>query len=99
MDFIKYDNVKKISKITRISKRLIRFAYEFDYDLGYRGHDLSIAFDGNDICKPHVDIRRNSFGLFGCFKFGGTNNETKWFNTANEAVLEAMMWLSEMRRA
>lgn len=96
--FMKFDNVKKIAKVTKLSKRNIRFADGFNFDVGYRGHDLAVAINSDDITRPHVDIRRTTSG-YGVFHFGGDEAPTKWFYTQDMAVLSALMWLVKQQRS
>lgn len=100
--FIEFDNVKKIAKVTRLSKRLIRFADGLDYDLGLNGKALCIATDADEISLPHVEIERKDYGeRFRVYMINFSKGclEFKYFDNQSEAFMFALMWLSEQRRS
>lgn len=98
--FMTFDNVKKLAKVTKLSKRMIRFADGLGYDVGIKDHELCIAFDAEDIMKPHVDIRRrgDSYRIFMVNYNSDDYYVFKHFENQSDAFMYALMWLSEIRR-
>lgn len=93
--FVKYGNCKKLSKITKLSKRMIRTVDSLElFDVGYRNHDLVIAVDAHSILSAHANIHRTDFGEIAVFKWHGSNHETSWFKSQAEAFLDALAWVN-----
>lgn len=97
--FVKYDNCKKLSKITKLSKRMIRTVDSLDlFDVGYRNHDLVIAVDAHSILSAHANIHRTDFGMIAVHKWCGSDYESTWYGkdakSQAEAFLDALAWVN-----
>lgn len=97
---MKFDNCKKLSKATKLSKRVIRLVDSLDcFDVGYNGNALSIAVDAHNITKPFVRIYRTDFGKIHVAKWDDTDHKSAWYKTdvksQAEALLDAIAWLIE----
>lgn len=97
--FVKYDNCKKLSKITKLSKRMIRTVDSLElFDVGYHNHDLVIAADAHSILSAHVYIHRTDFGMIAVHKWCGIDHESTWYNTdaksQAEAFWDALAWVN-----
>ena len=100
---IKFDNCKKLSKVTKLSKRLIQTVNNIGlFDVGYRedyyADSLVIATDESPI-NPYVVIHRTDWGKIAVHKWHGANHETTWYNTEsqNYAFIDAITWMYEQR--
>lgn len=99
---MKFDNCKKLSKATKLSKRIIRLVDSLDcFDVGYQNNSLSIAVDANDILKPYARIHRADFGEIqvSLWHHGHDDHKTIWYKGTDvksqaEAILDAIAWLN-----
>lgn len=96
--FMKYDNAKKLSKMTKIKKSIIKTIDLMDlYDVGYdAGKYLIIATNGDNIDMPHVTIKRLDFGKIVVHKCDcGCLVDTKFYDPTEQekAVFSALAWL------
>lgn len=99
MRFFEYDNCKKVAKATKISKRLVRMADAFPYDLGFDGRKLIIATDGDDIFRPHVTIGRILITKeYFVMRWNRADYEAVCYTSATEAILDSLSWLSAVTR-
>lgn len=99
MRFFDYDNCKKVAKATKISKRLVRMADSFPYDLGFDGRKLIIATDGDNIFAPHVTIGRILFTKeYMVMRWKKADYEAVFYKSPAEAILDSVSWLSAVTR-
>lgn len=91
-----FDNIKKMAKATKLSKRLIRLVDNLGFDVGYFGNYLTIAEDATTCRKPYARIKRTNFGKIGVFKWDGIDHETTWYNpdAQAEAFCDALAWVN-----
>ena len=98
MTFIKYDNSKKLAKITKIKKSIIKTVDLMGlYDVGYdRDKYLIIATNGDNIDMPHVAIKRLDFGEIVIHKCDcGSLVDSRYYKPADQekAIFYALAWL------
>ena len=96
---MKFDNCKKLSKITKLSKRMIRTVDSLDmFDVGYDNDSLVIAIDACDIYQSHVYIHRTTFGMIAVHKWHGIDHESTWYDadakSQAEAFWDALAWVN-----
>ena len=96
--FMKYDNAKKLSKMTKIKKSIIKTVDLMElYDVGYdRNKYLIIATNGKNINMPHIAVKRLDFGEIVVHKCDcGSLVDSKYYNPADQekAILSALGWL------
>lgn len=98
---MKFENVKKLAKVTRLNKRMIRMVDNLGlYDVGVRVNELCVAFNAAMILEPHLTISRTSLGIK-VFTVDYDNDkrfENQYFKSQSEAFMYALTWLSERGR-
>jgi hypothetical protein len=98
--FMKFENVKKLAKTTRLSKRMIRMVDNLGlYDVGIRLNELCIGYDAAMILEPHLTISRTTLGIrVFTVDYDDEGMKNRYFESQSEAFMYALMWLSERGR-
>lgn len=98
INFMKFDNCKKLSKMTKIKKSIIKTVDLMGlYDVGYdRDKYLIIATNGENIDMPHIAVKRLDFGEIVIHKCNcGSLVESKYYKPTEQekAIFYAIGWL------
>lgn len=96
--FMKFDNSKKLAKMTKIKKSIIKTVDLMDlYDVGYDDNKyLIIATDADNINMPHIAVKRLDFGEIVIHKCDcGSLVDSKYYKPADQekAIFYAIGWL------
>lgn len=93
--FVKYDNCKKLSKVTKIRKSLIKIVDNMSlYDVGYiYGEYLIISKDADDIDLPHVLIKRMRWGEIVVHRCKSGVVNSVFYEDQPKAIFFALEWL------